>query len=302
MDRLACDRMFVAVMETGSFAAAARARGTSPGQASKLVSRLEATLGVRLLNRTTRALAPTAAGRAYFERIRALLADLDDLDTALREDAGAPRGRLRLTAPVSFGTLHLAPALNAFAARHPDIALEVEFTDRVARLVEEGFDAAIRIGRPEDSSLIARRLCDMRVMVLAAPGHLARNGTPESPADLARHDCIIDSNFRDRDLWRFRGPGGPVSVTVRGRLCYSSPAACLDAAEAGLGIARVPEFVAAPSLAAGRTLCLLEGFEEPPFGVFALWPPGRHLAGSVRALVDFLAERYRLPPSGAEPG
>ncbi len=302
MDRLAADRMFVAVMETGSFAAAAQMRGASPGQASKLVSRLEATLGVRLLNRTTRALAPTAAGRAYFERIRALLDDLDDLDAALREDAAAPRGRLRLTAPVSFGTLHLAPALNAFAALHPGIALEVEFTDRVARLVEEGFDAAIRIGRPEDSSLIARRLCDMRMIVLAAPDYLSRHGHPSTPGDLAGHACIVDTNLRDREIWRFHGPGGPVSVTVRGRLRYSSPDACLDAAEAGLGIARSPEFVAAPSLAAGRTLSLLEDFEEPPFGVFALWPPGRHLAGAVRALVDFLAERYRSPPSGGEPG
>ncbi|PKP80071.1 MAG: transcriptional regulator [Alphaproteobacteria bacterium HGW-Alphaproteobacteria-2] len=278
MDRLAADRMFVAVMETGSFAAAAQMRGASPGQASKLVSRLEATLGVRLLNRTTRALAPTAAGRAYFERIRALLDDLDDLDAALREDAAAPRGRLRLTAP------------------------EVEFTDRVARLVEEGFDAAIRIGRPEDSSLIARRLCDMRMIVLAAPDYLSRHGHPSTPGDLAGHACIVDTNLRDREIWRFHGPGGPVSVTVRGRLRYSSPDACLDAAEAGLGIARSPEFVAAPSLAAGRTLSLLEDFEEPPFGVFALWPPGRHLAGAVRALVDFLAERYRSPPSGGEPG
>lgn len=293
MDRLACDRMFVAVMDTGSFAGAAQRLGTSSGQASKLVSRLEALLGVRLLNRTTRSISPTEAGQAYLERIRAILDDLDTLDQSVSNAAGSPRGTLRLTAPLTFGTLQLGRALNDFARRYDQIALDVQFTDRVVNLIDEGFDAAIRVGRPLDSSLIARRLCDMRVMVVASQAYLAAHGQPERPEELSGHPCIIDSNYRDPLQWRFGGPAGPVVVPVSGRLRYSNAEACLGAAEMGLGFARVPEFVAAASLAAGRLRCVLEPHEEPPYGVFALYPPGRHLAAKVRVLVDFLAERYR---------
>src|SRR5690606_37786250 len=148
--------MFVAVMETGSFTAAAERLGTSSGQASKLVARLESTLGVRLLSRTTRAVSATEAGQAYFGRLRPLLEEFDALDAAIRDASHAPRGRLRLTAPLTFGTMEIAPALNAFAQKFPEIALDVSFTDRLVSLVDEGFDLAVRVGRPEDSSMIAR--------------------------------------------------------------------------------------------------------------------------------------------------
>lgn len=150
MDRLVSDRMFVAVMESGSFTAAAERLGTSSGQASKLVSRLESELGVRLLDRTTRSVAPTEAGRAYYERLRPLIEGFDNLDLASRNISQAPRGRLRLTAPLTFGALELAPTLNAFALRYADIELDVSFSDRVVNLVDEGFDMAIRAGRPGD--------------------------------------------------------------------------------------------------------------------------------------------------------
>jgi len=165
--------MFVAVMETGSFAAAAARLGTSSGQASKLVSRLAAELGVRLLNRTTRAVAATEAGQAYVERIRPLLEEFDSLDLAVRNSAQAPRGRLRPTAPLTFGTMELTPALNGFALRYPAIDLEVSFSDRVVSLVDEGFDMAARVGRAEDSSLVARKLCDMRLVLVGADAYLA---------------------------------------------------------------------------------------------------------------------------------
>jgi DNA-binding transcriptional LysR family regulator len=178
MDRLGGDRMFVAVMETGSFVAAAARAGTSSGQASKLVSRLEAELGVRLLNRTTRAVTPTEAGRAYFDRLRPLLEEFDSLDLAIRNVAQMPRGRLRLTAPASFGLLALAPALNDFAARFPEIALDVSFSDRVVNLVDDGFGIAVRVWRPEDPSLISRRLCDVRIVVVARPPISSGAGRP----------------------------------------------------------------------------------------------------------------------------
>ncbi len=280
--------MFVAVMDHGSFAAAARARGTSSGQASKLVAALEERLGTRLLNRTTRALALTELGQAYLARIRVLLEELDALDDSLTEAGGAPRGKLRLSAPQDFGALRLADLLNAFAARFPAIELEVIFTDRLVQLVEEGFDAAIRIGAPEDSGLIARKLGEMRVTLLAAPAYLAAHGTPRTPGELAGHACIIDSNFREPRVWPFRG----TSVAISGRLRYSTAHACLNAAEHGLGIAYVPDFVAETSLAEGRVVPLLEDWQLPPHAIRALFPSGRHMSRKLRVLLDYLAEAF----------
>lgn len=296
MNRLDSDRMFVAVMETGSFVAAAERLGTSSGQASKLVSRLEAELGVRLLNRTTRAISPTEAGRAYYERLQPLLEEFDNLDLSIRDTARTPQGRLRLTVPLTFGALELAPALNEFASRYPQIELDVSFTDRVVNLVDDGFDMAVRVGRPDDSSLIARKLCEVRIVVLGAPTYLESHGEPATPEDLARHECIIDTNFRDPNRWPFRIGVAERLAPVRGRIRYSNAEACLRAAEAGLGVACVPAFVAGEALRSGRVTQLLAGFETEPYGVHALYPHSRHLAVKVRALVDFLVERYRGTP------
>ncbi|WP_417628515.1 LysR substrate-binding domain-containing protein [Pararhodobacter aggregans] len=288
MDRLAADRMFIAVMETGSFAAAAHKLGTSAGQASKLVSALEGELGTRLLNRTTRALAPTELGQSYFAQIRNILGDLDTLDQSLRDAGEVPRGRLRLTAPMSLGTMQLARALNDFAAAYPGIELDVSFTDRFVNLVDEGMDAAIRVGHPADSSLIARRLGQTRILMVASPAYLTRHGRPETLEALAGHECILDTTLRDPALWRF----GERTLTVRGRIRYSSALACLLAAEHGLGIARVPGFTAQASLAAGRVEVLLPETEPTPSGIFALYPAGRHLPVKVRVLIDFLSREF----------
>lgn len=298
MDRLDCDRMFVAVLEAGSFAGGALRLGTSPGQASKLVSKLEADLGVQLLKRTTRALSPTEVGQAYYERIKVLMEEFDALDASVRNASGAPAGRLRLTAPMSFGTVQLVPVLLDFARAFPEIQLDVSFSDRVVNLVEEGFDVAVRIGKPADSSLIARKLCDARIVVVAAPDYLVRAGTPQRPEDLAGHACIIDANFRDPLNWRFGGehPGETSTVTVAGRVRFSNGEACLKAAEAGLGIARMPSFIAGRHLREGRVVRLLADREEPTLAIHALYPPARHLALRVRALVDFLATCYRGQP------
>lgn len=295
MPRLEPDRLFTAVMETGSLAAAARRLGLSSGQASKLLAKLEADLGVRLLNRSTRALSPTEVGQAYYDRIRAILDDLDALDAQVQDRATTPRGRLKLTAPLTFGTLRLVPALNDFARLYPEIDLDVSFTDRMVNLVDEGFDAAIRAGRVADSTLIARKLCDMHTIVVASPAYLAKHGEPTHPSDLTQHACIIDTNFRDPLIWRFRDGAATLSVPLHGRLHFSNAEACLQAAEAGLGIAHLPDFVAGPSLAAGRTRALLSDYTEAPGGIFALYSPGRHLAAKVRVLVDFLAARYHTP-------
>ena len=289
MNRLGPERMFLTVVETGSFAAAAARLGTGSGQASKLVARLEADLGVKLLNRTTRALSLTQAGQAYADRLRTLVEAWDDLQTEVQNAAVAPRGLIRLTAPLSFGTTRLAPLLARFATEFPEIALEVHFADRVVNLVEEGFDAAIRVGTPTDTTLTGRKLCTARVLALAAPAYLATHGTPQMPQDLANHPCIIDLNFREPHRWPFRTG----KVAISGRLAFSNASACLAAAEAGLGIASVPDFVADAALADGRVVAILTDFDPPPLGVFALYPSGRHLPAKVRVLVDFMAKALR---------
>lgn len=289
--------MFVAVMETGSFTAAASRQGTSSGQASKLVSRLESELGVRLLSRTTRAVSPTEAGQAYFDRLRPLLEEFDNLDAAIRDASHTPRGTLRLTAPLTYGAMELAPALNDFAAKFPEIALEVSFSDRLVNLVDEGFDLAIRVGNPNDSSVIARKFSDVRIMVVGAPDFLDRHGTPSDPSRLADFDCIIDTNFKEPGRWPYRSPDGTTAAApVAGRIRYSNAEACLMAAEVGLGLTCVPDFIAAGALRAGRVRQVLQEFEPAPYPVHALYPHSRHLAAKVRVLVDFLVEHYRRLP------
>lgn len=298
MDRLDANRMFLAVMETGSFTAAAARLGTSSGQASKLVSSLENALGVRLLNRTTRAIAPTEAGQAYFERMRALLEEFDNLEAAIKDAAEEPSGRLRITAPLTFGAMALTQVLSDFARAYPRIALDVNFSDRIVNLVDEGFDIAIRIGRPDDSAMIARKLCDMRLLVVAAPDFLARSGTPATPEALATMECIIDANLREPNRWSFRNAHGEAfSAPVQGRLRFSNAEACLKAGEAGLGLACMPSFVAAEALRAGRVVRVLQAFEAEPLALYALYPHSRHLAVKLRRLVDFLAERFKGKPA-----
>ena len=294
MDRLDSDRMFLAVIETGSFTAAAEKLGTRSGQASKMISRLETELGVRLLNRTTRSVAPTEAGRAYYDRLKPLVDELDTLDLDIRNISQSPRGRLRLTAPLTFGTRELAPALNAFAGLYPDIELDVSFSDRVVNVVDEGFDLAVRVGRPGDSSLIIRRLCAVRIVVVGARSYLKQHDAPTSPSDLGQHACIIDTNFREPNRWPFKGETGEVEMaSVDGRIRYSNAEACVQAAELGLGLACVPAFVAGEALRSGRLVRLLPSFEPDPYDVHVLYPHNRHLAAKVRLLVDFLSERYR---------
>jgi DNA-binding transcriptional LysR family regulator len=299
MQRLERERMFVAVIETGSFAKAAIRLGTGSAQASKLVSRLEADLGVRLLNRTTRSLSPTEVGHAYLERIKLVLEELDALDLAVKNRSGNATGRLRLTVPMSFGAARLSPAFIDFATRYPDIDLDVSFTDRVVNLVDEGFDAAVRIGTPADTSLIARKLCSARIVLAASMAYLSRRGTPKMPEELSSHECIIDTNFRDPLVWQFRADNSskPAMIKVGGRLRFSSADACLAAAEAGLGIARVPSFMAGPRLRAGTLKPLLREFEDQPLGIHVLYPPNRHLATKVRVFVDFLVDRFRGEPA-----
>ncbi|MDE8558445.1 transcriptional regulator [Pantoea agglomerans] len=299
MDRLDCDRMFVTVLETGSFSAAALRLGTSSSQASKLVSKLEQQLGVQLFKRSTRALSPTDVGRSYYERVKNLLDAFETLDASVRESATTPTGRLKISAPGSFGTAVLSPVLVAFARRYPLIELDVSFSDRAVNIVDEGFDMAIRIGNLSDSSLVARRLGEVHVRIAASPIYLEQFGTPQHWRDMAQHQCIIDTNFRDPWHWPFASDDGEiVTVPVRGRLRFANTEACLQAAVAGLGIARLPGFIAAPALQQGDIVRLLDNFDTPPLGLFVVYPPARHLAHRARLLIDFLVTHFtHFPPA-----
>jgi len=296
MDRLDEIAAFAAVADARSFTQAARRLGVSGAQVSKLVARLEDRLGARLLNRTTRDVSLTDTGRAYLERARDLLTEFEALESSVREQDG-PRGLLRLSAPVVFGAKQLDPALLDFAQAYPEVALEVAYSDRFVNLVDEGFDAGVRIGRLTDSSLIARKLAPVSLVVCASPAYLQRHGIPQSPDDLAEHEAIIDLNAQDAYVWNFGDGGECREVRVHGRLRFTGGETCLAAAERGLGVARTPDFIAAERLRSGRLTPLLCGYEPEVANVHVVYPAGKHLAPKVRAFVDFLVDRFSGEPA-----
>ena len=283
---------FCAVVEQGSFVGAARALEMSPALVSKYVSQLEAHLGARLLHRTTRAQSLTEAGEACFARARAILDDMGALEESLRQAQTRPCGRLRLAAPRVLGDDRLPPLMARFLALYPGIELELHLSDRLTDLVAEGFDLAIRIGALNASSLVARRLADWRIMVAAAPGYLARHGTPRVPGDLTGHVCIIDRNFAGGSVWPFRVEGAPVQVQVRGRVTANSAGACRDLAVAGLGVVLSPEHVLKPALDSGAMVGLLDRFSADRSAIYAVYPDRRQLPAKTRALLDFLIEAF----------
>jgi DNA-binding transcriptional LysR family regulator len=296
MDRFDEINAFAAVADARSFTKAAKRLGVSSAQVSKLVARLENRLGARLLNRTTRDVSLTDTGRAYLERARTLLDDFDALEGLVRDQSG-PKGLLKVSAPVSFGANQLTPALLDFAAAYPEVSLDVSQTDRIVNLVEEGFDVAVRIGQLPDSSLVARRLAPVRIVTCAAPAYLEAAGAPAAPQDLARHECIIDTNARDPSVWVYGQGNERHEVRVHGRLRFAGADACVAAARRGLGIASTPAFSAADDLRDGRLIPLLCAYEPQLIYVHAVYPHARHLAAKVRVFVDFLAERYAGEPA-----
>jgi DNA-binding transcriptional LysR family regulator len=293
MDKLTGMAVFARVVEAQSFTAAATQLGMSKSAVSKALSGLEDRLGARLLNRTTRRLSLTEVGRAYYERSARILAEAEEAELAVTRLQAAPRGTLRINAPVSFGILHLGPALAEFMARYPELKVEIEFTDRFVDLIEEGFDLAVRIASLPDSSLIARKLADNQMAVCAAPSYWERRGRPATPHDLGHHDCITYAYHANPNEWPFVDASGRrIGVRVGGSLRTNNGDVSLRAALAGLGVVLLPRFICGPHLGAGRLEPVLESWMPPPSGIFALYPHNRHLSAKVRAFVDFLAERF----------
>jgi len=292
MDILTGMRTYAAVVATGSFTGAAEHLGISRALTSKYVGALEEHLGVRLLNRTTRRLSVTEVGQAYYDRCRQLLEDMEELEAAVREQQAAPRGRLRVAAPTTFGETTLTRAVADYLDAQPGVSVELVLGDRYVDLVDEGFDLAVRIGNLADSSLIARRLATMRFCLCASPDYLAQAGTPSHPRELAGHDCIIDTNIRDPGQWQFRERGEPFRVKVSGRFHVNNALAIHAMLLAGRGIGLCPHNIIEDDAHAGRLRVLLEEFEAFEYGIHAVYPHNRHLATKVRTFVDFLVERF----------
>ena len=284
---------FVRVVDAGSFSTAARQWGRSKAVVSKYITALESHLGVQLIQRTTRSLSLTEAGRAYRERCTDVLGEIQALEASLREAVAAPRGPLRITAPPGFASHYLDVMTKDFLARFPEVTLDLDLTHRMVDLVEENIDLAIRVTDPRDSSLVARRIAPAPIIAVAAPSYLRRRGTPKNPADLRDHDCLVDTNFREQQRWRFRtrDKSKTETVTVHGSLRVNNPDAVRDMAEAGLGIALVPKFVASQSLRAGTLREVLKGRVAFDWSILAVYPRRRYLPLRVRAYVDHLVER-----------
>ncbi|MDJ0609637.1 MAG: LysR family transcriptional regulator [Kiloniellales bacterium] len=296
MDHLVDMALFARVAELESFSGAARDLGLSKSAVSKRIARLEDRLGLRLLNRTTRRLSLTEAGTAFYDGCRRVVAEAEAASEAVSHLATAPRGTLRVNAPMSFGMLHVAPCLADFMARYPELKVEMVFNDRMVDLVEEGFDVGIRITPLPDSSVISRRLAPARLVVAAAPSYLAAKGWPETPDDLTRHEALLYAYRSGGDRFAFASPGGRRTISLEGRLRANNGEALATAAVGGLGIAIQPSFILAEALRAGLLEPLLTDWTIDHPDVHAVYPASRNLSPKVRVFVDFLAERFGDTP------
>jgi len=284
--------VFVAVVENGSFSAAARTLGISKSAVSKRINQLEAQLGVRLLHRTTRKLSLTEAGERYFEHASRALAAAGQAEDAVTELQGEPQGHLRISAPMSFGRLHVAPLIPKFLKRCPKLQIDLVMDDRKVDLVAGGFDVAIRAGNLPASTLIARKLAPVRVVLCASPDYIDRYGQPGRPVELSSHNCVLYSYSSDADEWTLIGESGPETVTVSGSYQVNNSEALLEALREGVGIGRLPTFVAGPDLKAGRLVKLFESYSLPDFSIYAVFPERQYLPAKVRVFLDFAIEHF----------
>jgi DNA-binding transcriptional LysR family regulator len=291
VDRFHAFTTFAKVVEMGSFARAAERLDVSVSAVSRQVADLEAHLDARLLNRTTRTLSLTESGRVFYEHCVQLLADLEEAEESASLQTVKPRGTLRLTCAVTFGERHLAPAISGFLLRYPAMRFAVELSDRTVDLVDEGFDAALRIGSIGSQNVIGRKVGETRLVCCASPAYLERRGTPQVPADLAAHSCLTYEYAAQRNLWPFRDRhGASTSVRVSGPVHANSGHFLAELAVSGIGVAYEPDFIVGPELRGKRLVRLLQDFQPAPSSVYIVYPSRRHLSAKVRAFVDYMAE------------
>ena len=277
---------FVAVAEAESFTAAAKTLGISTAQVSRQVSALESRLSTKLFYRTTRKVSVTEAGQIYYQHCRQVLDGLEEAERTITNLQLTPNGKLRLTAPVTYGEKAIAPLVNDFVLRYPKLEVQLHLTNQKLDLVAGGYDLAVRLGKLEDSSMMAKRLSSRTFYVCASPGYLSTYGVPYSLSELEQHNCL-QGNL---DYWRFQERGKPYNVRINGNIISDSGWALLDAALKGIGIVQLPDYYVQPSLASGQLVSLLEHYQEADDGIWAVYPHNRHLSPKVRMLLNYLGE------------
>ena len=296
MDTASDLRVFVRVMDRGSFSSAAKDLGLTPSAVSKLVSRLEDRLGVRLLERSTRRLALTPEGETFLARARRIVADIDEAEAEVMQARGAPRGRLRINSGTAFGLHQLAPALADFLARYPEIDVDLSITDRYVDLIEEQADIAVRSGHIPEGPFIQRKIADLQRVICAAPSYLKRRGTPRVAADLKDHDCIVVAG-PGLNRWPFNVRGGVDVVEVRPRVSTDDAEAALRLAIEGAGIIRLSDVIVGGPLRDGQLVALLTASHHvEPFPLAAIYPAGRQRLPRVAVFIEFLVERFGHTP------
>jgi DNA-binding transcriptional LysR family regulator len=289
-------RVFVRVLDRGSFSSAAKDLGITPSAVSKLVSRLEDRLGVRLLERSTRRLALTPEGETFLARARRIVADIEEAEAEVAQARGAPRGKLRINSGTAFGLHQLAPALADFLARYPEIDLDLSITDRLVDLIEEQADIAVRSGHIPEGPFIQRKIADLQRVICAAPSYLKRRGTPKVAADLKDHDCIVVAGL-GLNRWPFKTRTGIDVVDVRPRVSTDDAEAALRLAIEGAGITRLSEVIVGGPLRAGELTALLTDIHHvEPFPLAAIYPAGRQRLPRVAVFIEFLLERFATAP------
>ena len=293
MDRLESMTAFVAVARAGGFSAASRALGIPLATISRRVGELESALGVRLLRRSTRQVVVTEAGQRFFAACQRALEDLRDAEEAVSNEDRTPRGELTITAPIAFGRLHLQPVALEFLAAQPQINLRLQLVDRIVNIADEHIDAALRIAHLPDSSLIARTLGTIRVVVCASPAYLKARGAPQRPEDLMQHDCIAWSILGPRDTWWFQDSGREQQYPIRTRLATTLAESAVDAATAGLGLVQTTSYQASQAIGDGRLVIVLRRFECAVTPVSLVYARDRLLPLRLRAFVDFAAPRMK---------
>jgi DNA-binding transcriptional LysR family regulator len=290
MDRLDAMQAFVAVADLEGFAPAARKLGLSPSGVTRLIAALEDRLGARLLQRTTRKVALTDAGTRYLERVRRILADVEEAESSAEGERTRPIGRLVVSAPIGFGRLHVSPVMSRYLARFPEVTAELRLTDRMVNLVEDGVDLAVRIGHLPDSTLVARHVGKMRRIVVASRAYLARSGEPDTPQAIASHDTIQFGAAMAAPEWRFVEQGREIRVVCTPRFTTNSADAAIQYAGQGGGLTRVLAYQAADAIKAGQLKIVLEKFEPPALPIHIVYPTSRLLSAKVRAFIDLVAE------------
>lgn len=297
MNRFENMNCFVRVVESGSISAAADRLGVAKSAVSRRLKELESHLGVELFHRTTRSMNLTDTGRAFYHQSVRILDDLHEAEAAASQAHQTLQGNLKVALPSSFGLKHMAPALNDFLDRHPQIEFDLDFNDREADLIQEGFDLAIRIAHLPDSSLIARRLAPINMVLCASPGYIRQHGQPQQPDDVGQHRCLTYSLLQDPFTWRFTDARQQSrKVTVRSVMKASNGDFLKHAAIRDHGLAYLPTFIAYEAIESGTLVPLLTKFKPEPLHAYAIYPQTRHLSQRVRSLVDFLVERFAGTP------